>query len=242
MDAAVKPARYKCEGNGEVLITVQIQPRIHSSLFNVTALLSCLTFNKVAKNFRHPIFSFAIKKKMDSINAQQPEKNFQNLSSIEAREKIKELIEKAKNTCFFCTNIRTGEGFSTRPMSVQKIDDDGTLWFLSPIDSHKNEDLLHDPATQLLFKGSDYSDFLSLYGKSVLSRDEGKIKELWEPLLKTWFTEGKDDPRITVIEFTPEHGYYWDTKHAQVVAFAKQVIGAAIGKTLDDSIEGNLRP
>jgi general stress protein 26 len=75
-----------------------------------------------------------------------------------------------------------------------------------------------------------------------VSRDEYKIKELWEPLLKTWFTEGKDDPRITVIEFMPEQGYYWDTKHAQVVAFAKQVIGAALGKTLDDSIEGNLRP
>lgn len=179
---------------------------------------------------------------MDSINQQQPEKNFENLSSAEAREKIKDLIEKAKKTCFFCTNIKTGEGFATRPMSVQKIDDDGTLWFLSSIDSHKNEDLLHDPAVQLLFKGSDYSDFLSLYGTAVLSRDEEKIKELWEPLLKTWFTEGKDDPRITVIEFTPQHGYYWDTKHAQVVAFAKQVIGAAIGKTLDDSIEGNLRP
>ena len=179
---------------------------------------------------------------MDSINQQQSEKNRENLSSAEAREKIKELIEKAKNTCFFCTHIRTGEGFSTLPMSVQKIDENGTLWFLSPIDSHKNEDLLHDPAAQLLFKGSDYSDFLSLYGTAVVSRDEEKIRELWEPLLKTWFTEGKDDPRITVIEFTPEHGYYWDTKHAQVVAFAKQVIGAAIGKTLDDSIEGDLRP
>ena len=60
--------------------------------------------------------------------------------------------------------------------------------------------------------------------------------------MKTWFTEGKDDPRITVIKFTPEEGYYWDTKHGQVVAFAKQMIGAALGKTLDDSIEGELKP
>jgi general stress protein 26 len=181
-------------------------------------------------------------KLMDSINKQQSEENFKNLSHAEAQEKIKDLIEKAKNTCFFCTRIRTGEAFSTRPMSVQKIDGDGTLWFLSPIDSDKNEHLLHDPAVQLLFKGSEHSDFLSLYGNALVSRDEQKIEELWEPLLKTWFTEGRDDPRITVIHFTPEHGYYWDTKHAQIVAFAKQMIGAATGKTLDDSIEGNLRP
>jgi general stress protein 26 len=179
---------------------------------------------------------------MDSIDKQQPENNTEHLTHEEAQEKIKELIGKAKNTCFFCTNIRTGEAFSTRPMSVQKIDDDGTLWFLSPIDSHKNEHLLHNPSVQLLFKGSDHSDFLSLYGSTIMSRDEQKIEELWEPILKTWFTEGKDDPRITVIQFTPEHGYYWDTKHAQIVAFAKQMIGAAIGKTLDDSIEGKLRP
>lgn len=179
---------------------------------------------------------------MNSINKQQPEGNFENLSQAEAQAKIKALIEKAKNTCFFCTNIKTGEAFSTRPMSVQKIEEDGTLWFLSAIDSHQNQHLLHDPAVQLLFKGSDYSDFLSLYGNAVVSRDEQKIEELWKPVLKTWFTEGKGDPRITVLQFTPEHGYYWDTKHAQIVAFAKQLIGAAIGKTLDDSIEGNLHP
>lgn len=179
---------------------------------------------------------------MDSINRQQPEKNRENLFGSEAQEKIKDLIEKAKKTCFFCTNMKEGEPFSTRPMSVQKIDENGTLWFLSPIDSHKNEHVLHDSTVQLLFKGSDYSDFLSLYGNASLSRDEQKIDELWEPVLKTWFTEGKDDPRITVIEFTPVSGYYWDTKHAQIVAFAKQMIGAAIGKTLDDSVEGKIQP
>ena len=81
-----------------------------------------------------------------------------------------------------------------------------------------------------------------MYGDTVVSRDEDKIKELWEPILKTWFTEGENDPRITVIQFTPTSGYYWDTKHSQIVAFAKQVIGAAVGKTLDDSIEGKLKP
>ena len=118
---------------------------------------------------------------MDSINKQQPEKNREDLFDADARKKIKELIEKAKNMCFFCTDIKDGKPFSTRPMSVQKIDDDGTLWFLSPIDSHKNEHLLYDQSAQLLFKGSDYSDFLSLYGDTVVSRDEQKIKNFGNP-------------------------------------------------------------
>ncbi|MDX2092563.1 MAG: pyridoxamine 5'-phosphate oxidase family protein [Kofleriaceae bacterium] len=60
----------------------------------------------------------------------------------------------------------------------------------------------------------------------------------WRPLAKVWFTEGKYDPRITVICVTPSEGYDWDTKHNRVVTFAKIVAGAVTGKTLDDSIEG----
>ena len=59
-------------------------------------------------------------------------------------------------------------------------------------------------------------------------------------MLKTWFTEGKDDPRITVIAVSPSGGYYWDNKHGTAIAGIKMLIGAATGTTLDDSVEGTL--
>jgi hypothetical protein len=59
--------------------------------------------------------------------------------------------------------------------------------------------------------------------------------------MKVWFTEGKDDPRISVIKVTPTSGYYWDTKHGSAVAFTKMLIGSIIGTTLDDSVEGILK-
>ena len=176
---------------------------------------------------------------MDSINQQQPEDNFKDLEGKEAFRKIKELTEKA-TTCFFCTKINTGGPFSTRPMSVQKVDDDGVIWFLSANDSHKNYEILTDSFIQLLFQGSDYSDFLNLYGRASINQDKEKIKELWEPILKTWFTDGVDDSRLSVIKFEPQEGYYWDTKHNMAIGLIKRVTGAIMGKTLDDSIEGNL--
>ena len=75
---------------------------------------------------------------------------------------------------------------------------------------------------------------------SVLPKDKEKIKELWNPMMKTWFTEGVNDTGISVIKVEPEEGYYWDTKHAQVIGLIKRMIGAAIGKTMDDSIEGTI--
>jgi general stress protein 26 len=176
---------------------------------------------------------------MNSINQNQPESNTKNLAGAEAIEKIKELITQAPS-CFFCSNIKTGVPLSVRPMAVQKVDDEGNFWFLSAKDSHKNDELEHDPFVHLLFQGSAYSDFLNIYGIASVSEDRQKIEELWEPVLKAWFTEGEHDPRISVIKVEPTEGYYWDNKHGNAIAFVKQMVGAAIGKTLDDSIEGKL--
>jgi general stress protein 26 len=178
---------------------------------------------------------------MDSINKQQEENNREDLSSSEAGKKIKELVEKNK-TCYFCTAINTGQPIAARPMSVQKVDEAGNFWFLSANDSNKNAELQKDKHVQLLFQGSPHSDFLSIYGKATISTDKELIKELWEPIIKTWFTGGVDDPRITVIKVETNEGYYWDNKHGNAVALVKMAAGALLGKTMDDSIEGRLKP
>jgi general stress protein 26 len=178
---------------------------------------------------------------MDFINQNQPEENHEDLRGAKAVDKIKELIGEAQ-TCFFCTATKSDGSTGARPMSVQQVDDEGNLWFLSADDSHKNQELAQDPAVKLYFQGSAHSDFLMLSGRATISRDKAKIEELWEPVIKTWFTEGVNDPRITVLKVQPnEEGYYWDTKHGTAVAGIKMLIGAAAGKTLDDSIEGTLR-
>ncbi|QKJ30517.1 pyridoxamine 5'-phosphate oxidase family protein [Mucilaginibacter mali] len=177
---------------------------------------------------------------MDSINQQQPEQNTENLTGTEAWAKMKELAEKAES-CFFCTNIKTGLPPNCRPMSPQKIDDNGDLWFLSANDSVKNADIATDPMVQLFFQASPHSGFMSVYGIGSISGDKAIIDELWEPIMKVWFTEGKDDPRISVIKVSPTQGYYWDNKHGNAVAFVKMVAGAIVGKTFDDSIEGELK-
>ncbi len=177
---------------------------------------------------------------MNSINKNQEEKNHEDLLSKDAVEKIKTLVDKAK-TCFFCTTAIDSVSAGVRPMSVQKTDDQGNLWFLVANDSHTHEEISANPYVKLYFQGSAHSDFLFLSGKAELSADKNKIEELWEPVVKTWFTEGKDDPRIAVIKVAPLAGYYWDTKNGNFVAGIKMMIGAATGKTMDDSIEGTLR-
>lgn len=176
---------------------------------------------------------------MNSIDEEQIENNKKNLTGTEAVEKIRSLIDKA-GTCFFVTQANFNSSHKSRPMSVQKTDDAGNIWFLSAKDSTKNMELEQDSNVTLYFQGSSYSDFLELNGQAIVSDDRNKIEELWEPTVKAWFTEGIDDPRISVIQFIPETGYYWDNKHGNAVAGIKMMISAVIGKTMDDSIEGNI--
>jgi general stress protein 26 len=176
---------------------------------------------------------------MDSINEQQIENNRKDLTGTEAVEKIRALIDKA-GSCFFVTHLSFNASHKSRPMSVQKTDEAGHVWFLSAKDSVKNMELARDNKVTLYFQGSSYSDFLELNGHAVVSYDKNKIEELWDPTVKAWFTEGKDDPRISVIEFIPDTGYYWDNKHGNAIAGIKVLISAVSGKTMDDSIEGNL--
>jgi general stress protein 26 len=176
---------------------------------------------------------------MNSINHNQPEKNHEDLRGRAAVEQVRAIVEKAA-TCFFCTHRRVAGSSGARPMNVRELDDDGNFWFLSAADSHLNAELALDPTVALYLQGSPHSDFLQIEGRATISVDKERIKELWNPLIKTWFTGGVDDPRITVVKVSPTEGYYWDTKHGGLVAAAKVLVGAMSGTTLDDSIEGKL--
>jgi len=177
---------------------------------------------------------------MSSINRNQTEHNYEDLSGAAAVEKIKQIVDKAES-CFFSTAFAVPGSCGTRPMGVQEVDDEGNVWFLSANDSHKDMEIAVNPSVTLHFQGSAHSDFLVIKGTAAASRDESKIKELWRPIFKTWFTQGENDPRISVIKVTPTEGYYWDTKHGFAVAGIKMAIGAVTGKTLDDSIEGKVK-
>ncbi|MDX2132968.1 MAG: pyridoxamine 5'-phosphate oxidase family protein [Planctomycetota bacterium] len=175
---------------------------------------------------------------MNSIDANQPEKNYQDVRGEDAVKKIREVVKHA-NSGFFCTQPAGSGPEAARPMYVQQVDDDGNLWFFSATDSHKNQEIAANPFVRLYFQGSN-SEFLLVDGRAAVLHDRAKIDELWGPMVRVWFTQGKDDPRLSLIRVSPTGGYYWDTKHGMAVAGVKMVIGMMTGNTLDDGIQGRV--
>src|SRR5688572_25621861 len=134
-----------------------------------------------------------------------------DLSNTEAIEKIQDIARDA-DICLFATNL-THLPISARPMSTQKVDDDGNLWFLSSKSSAHNEEIEMDNRVQLFYSHKGSSEYLSVYGEATIMVDREIAKELWNPIVKTWFPEGVVDPELTIIQVVPSDAYYWDTKN-----------------------------
>jgi general stress protein 26 len=141
----------------------------------------------------------------------------------------------------FCTNLANAP-FEVRPMSTQEVDHEGNFWFLSGKSSDKNREIKQDDKVQLLYADRNNSDYMTVFGHADVFYDKAKVEELWKPHVKAWFTKGVDDPNISIIRVRPEQAYYWDTKHGGMVAFFKMMASAALGTTMDDSIEGTMKP
>jgi general stress protein 26 len=161
-----------------------------------------------------------------------------NLKREEANKKIKELVDSV-DICLFTTDLTTLP-LKTRPMSRQKVDEEGNIWFFSAKDSDKNKDIKKDNRVQLFFSNKSSSEYLSLYGTASIIIDVERSKELWSPLVKIWFKD-PEDPNLSILKVTPEDGYYWDTKDGKLVSLFKMVVGAITGKELDGSIEGKIK-
>jgi general stress protein 26 len=165
--------------------------------------------------------------------------DIQNLSRQEANKKIKELAEKA-DFCHFVTHL-TQLPLVSRPMSTRAVDEDGAIWFFSREGSNKNNEIKADKRVQLFYSNHSNFEFMTLFGTVSISKDTAKAKELWSATAKTCFSEGYDDPELTLLRFEPQEGHYWDTKDGKIVSLFKMVAGAIMGKELVEGVEGDIR-
>lgn len=160
--------------------------------------------------------------------------NITNLSNEKAIEKLQDLVDDI-NICLFCTNIKHDNIATSRPMSPQKVDNQGNLWFFSDVTSDKNKEIQDDNTVQLFFSSPSKNSYLVVNGTAEIIVDRQKTEELWSSIVKTWFKEGKDDPNISVLKVTPQSAYYWNTEGNRMWNFLKMKASAGTGLNLVDS-------
>lgn len=125
-------------------------------------------------------------------------------------------LVKEERTCMFTSTKADGTIWS-RPMAVQAVDDDGTVWFLTFADAEKVSQLAERPEVNLAFASA--STWVSASGTGRLVDDLAKKKELWNPFAEAWFEREPEDPDVVLLRVDVTGGEYWDGPHGPARLF-----------------------
>ncbi len=132
----------------------------------------------------------------------------------------------------FTTIDEEGE-LQSRPMSTQKTEFDGDVYFFTYEDTNKTRHIKRNPRVNLAYSAPDQQTYISLKGNAEISQDRAKMEELWSPELNAWFPDGLETEGIALIKVGVESGEYWDS-HSSIVSHAIGLVKSAVtGKSPD---------
>lgn len=148
-------------------------------------------------------------------------------SREESIEKLKGLIE---DIDFAMLTTVNGGQLRSRPMSTQKFEFDGDLWFFTSDQTHKVDEIEQDNRVNVAYSKPEDNVYISVSGRAQLVKDKDKIEELWNPILKAWFPEGLDDPTLSLLKVSIEEAEYWDSSNSKIVQLVGFVKALVTGK------------
>ena len=158
-------------------------------------------------------------------------------SREEAIVKLKDLIE---DIDFAMLTTVNGGQLRSRPMSTQKFDFDGDLWFFTSDNTHKVDEIERDNRVNVAYAKPEDNVYISVSGKAQLVKDREKIEELWNPILKAWFPKGLDDPTLSLLKVSVEEAEYWDSPSSTIVQLVGFVKALVTGKPADGGDHGKV--
>ena len=108
------------------------------------------------------------------------------------------------------------EDSRTRPMTAQ-VDvpeggdkqDGGPIYFFASRSEHLVQalDQSHRAVATYASKGHDF--FAHIHGTLILHNDRAVIDRLWNPIIASWYKDGKDDPDLALVRFDTDSANLW---------------------------------
>jgi general stress protein 26 len=152
------------------------------------------------------------------------------LSGEPAFEKVRALLTHFKSA-MMVTHAPNGD-LHVRPLALQGDLSafGGVLWFFTDARSRKVDEAADGLPVSLICQSDEQSAYLHLAGTATVVRDVPKMRELYSPILKTWFPKGLDDPNLVLMKFEASRGDFWESPGGLLqtaAAFATSVITGA---------------
>ena len=164
----------------------------------------------------------------------------QNISEKEeAVKKFKELV-KDVSVCMF-TTMDDHNNLYSRPMSTVKIDDEGNAWFFTNEFSETIQEVSKDNNVHLIYAHPAKNVYVTVKGSCTVILNRKKIDELWTPLLKAWFPNGKEDPKLCLVKVVTEEASYWNSNSGSMGVYFKMLRAIANREKYQEKDVGKLK-
>ena len=138
------------------------------------------------------------------------------------------------------TTRRPDGHLHSRPMATQKRASGADLWFVTAEAVGWLPDLQADPHVNLAYYKDRTREWISVSGLATISRDRDKIKELYAPDWKMWFSdEGDprhgtpDDPHMVLIGIRIHAAVFMEVRKPQPVVLYEMAKGWLTGDRPD---------
>lgn len=103
------------------------------------------------------------------------------------------------------------------------------------------DEIAADSRVNVAYSKPDDNTYVSVSGTGSISKDRAKIEELWSPILKAWFPDGLEDPKICLLKVQVEEAEYWDAPSSKIVQIAGFIKALATGQEADYGDHGTVK-
>lgn len=139
--------------------------------------------------------------------------SYQNAVTENPRAALFEVMEAARAGMLGLTGSKAG----LQPMTHFADEHAGLIWFISATDTELVRALEGGPgavfgagkAADYVLVSPDHDVHANIRGTLSRVEDEARLDALWSPLIGAWFKEGRHDPRVALLCFTPEKAEIW---------------------------------
>ena len=144
------------------------------------------------------------------------------------REKFWDLIEE-HHACMLVTH-GPGGTLHARPMHAIPDREKREILFYTEITGGKAHEIANSDEVCITFLSHKKNDYIAVQGKAELTREKALIDKHWNPMVKAWFPQGKDDPNVAMIRIHVRAGEYWDSSSSDIANVLRMMTAAASGK------------
>jgi general stress protein 26 len=123
------------------------------------------------------------------------------------RELERKFWDELESSPFLMLGLQGVDDSHSRPMTAHV--NDRQLWFFA----HRSDELVKGlgNASRAIatFASKGHDLFACLHGGLAIDDDAARIDRLWDESIAAWYSQGRDDPEVTLIRFDAERLHVW---------------------------------